>query len=232
MLCDECKHTGGRMKTKRTKEMEKALYNYCGAGGVGVYGCFEVSLGGGYGKERVDFITMDSKDEFRCYEIKSSEEDFASDAKLSFIGDFNYLLIPHGLKEKISGSEKLKSLFLHGVGLLLYKGNGKIILDHDHRAKKKTLTLAERVDLMHSMTRSLSRYCKYEFDWLFKDEDDLDEFIRTEKDAAAYKAKMKERERIAVLLYEYLPRIGEVPEKFIKVIGSRLEEEDKRNVTE
>ena len=220
------------MKTERTQEMEKALYNYCGAGGVGVYGCFEVSLGGGYGKERVDFITMDSKDEFRCYEIKSSEEDFASDAKLSFVGDFNYLLIPHGLKEKISGSEKLKSLFLHGVGLLLYKGNGKIILDHDHRAKKKTLTMAERVDLIHNMTRSLSRYCKYEFDWIFKDKDDLDEFITTERNVAAYKAQVKERERIAALLYEYLPRIGELPEKLIRVIENRLKEEDRRSDTE
>ena len=220
------------MKTKRTQEMEKALYEYSGAGGAGVYGCFEVSLGGGYGKERVDFMTMDSKDEFRCYEIKSSEEDFASDAKLSFAGDFNYLLIPHGLKEKIIGSEKLKNLFLHGAGLLIYKGNGKIVLDHNHRAKKKTLTLAKRVELMHSMTRSLSRYSKYEFNWIFVDKDDFREVLKKEKDIAAYDARIKERERIAFLLYEYLPRVGVIPEKLLEAIRIRLEEGDKRNDTE
>lgn len=45
---------------------------------------------------------------------------------------------------------------------------------------------------------------------------------------AAYKAQVKERERIAALLYEYLPRIGELPEKLIRVIENRLKEEDRR----
>lgn len=149
------------MKSNKTIEMEKALYGYSRTDGVGVYGCFEVSLGDGYGKERVDFMTMDSKDEFRCYEIKSSEEDFVSDAKLSFVGDFNYLLIPSALKRKIEGSEKYKNLYLHGVGLLLYQDNGNIVVDR--KAKKHSLSLNKRVELMHDMIRSLSRYCKCEF---------------------------------------------------------------------
>lgn len=150
------------MKTNRTMELEKALYEYSGAGGVGVYGCFEVSLGGGYGKERVDFMTMDSKDEFRCYEIKSSEEDFASEAKLSFVGDYNYLLIPHELKEKVADNERFRSLLLHGVGILLFTAGGGISVDR--KARKRPLTMARRVELMHCMTRSLSRYCKYELE--------------------------------------------------------------------
>ncbi|MBO6303958.1 MAG: hypothetical protein J6M62_02635 [Selenomonadaceae bacterium] len=220
------------MKTNRTMEMEKALYEYCKADCLGVYGCFEVAIGGGYGDERIDFITLNSKDEFRCYEIKSSKEDFDSNAKLSFTGDFNYLLIPDELKEKINESEKLKKLFLYGVGLLLYKGNGEIVPDNNHRAKKKSLTMAKRVELMHCMVRSLSRYCHCEFNWIFKDKDDLDEFISTVKNVAAYTARIKEREKICMLLYEYLPRIGVVPERAIEAIGHKLEEEDENNDTE
>ncbi|MBR3722170.1 MAG: MmcB family DNA repair protein [Selenomonadaceae bacterium] len=152
------------MKSGMTMKLERALYEYSGADRVGIYGCFEVSLGCGYGNERVDFMTMDSKDEFRCYEIKSSEEDFTSDAKLSFVGDYNYLLITYELyelKAKISVSEKLKNLFIHGIGLLIYD-NGKIKLEH--KAKKKNITTANRIELMHSMIRSLSRYCIHEFD--------------------------------------------------------------------
>ena len=150
------------MKTALTINMEKALYKYSGAGGTGIYGCFEVRLGKGYGNESVDFMTMDSRDRFRCYEIKSSEEDFFSDATLSFVGDYNFLLIPHTLKGKIEGSEKLKSLLLHGVGILIYWENGNI--SYDRSPKGRQLTMAQRVELMHCMTRSLSRYCHHEFD--------------------------------------------------------------------
>ena len=72
------------MKTKLTMAMERALYEHSKAHGVGIYGCFEVSLGEGYGNERVDYMTMDSNDTFRCYEIKESESDFNSKAKMSF----------------------------------------------------------------------------------------------------------------------------------------------------
>lgn len=147
------------MKTNITMQIENALYDYSGANNRGIYGCFEVTLGDGYGDERVDFITVDSKDEFRCYEIKSSKQDFASSAKLSFVGDFNYFVIPSELQDEICSSEKWKKLCLHGVGLLLYD-DGKIVVEH--KAKRKLVTLAKRVELLHNMVRSLSRYCIYE----------------------------------------------------------------------
>ena len=48
------------MKTNVTMKIEQALYNYSGADTVGVYGGFEVTLGSGYGDERIDFITLDN----------------------------------------------------------------------------------------------------------------------------------------------------------------------------
>ena len=153
------------MKTEFTITMERALYEYSKANGVGIYGCFEVTLGEGYGNERVDYMTMDSNDIFRCYEIKESESDFNSKAKMSFCGDLNYILMPSGLSKILEdkGNEKFKSMLLHGVGILLYWSTTGMI-SIDRKPKKKHITMAKRVELMHCMIRSLSRYCHYEFD--------------------------------------------------------------------
>ena len=63
---------------------------------MGVYGCFEVTIGYN-GKERVDYMTYDTKDIFRCYEIKVSEQDFKSNATLSFFGNYNYYVLTQEL---------------------------------------------------------------------------------------------------------------------------------------
>lgn len=222
------------MKTDLTMEMEKALYEYSGAGCAGIYGGFEVSLGDGYGQERVDYMTMDSKDEFRCYEIKSSMNDFASDAKLTFAGDYNYLFLPMELEERILVSEAVRDKFLRlkteGVGILLYDGKTVLMAT---KAKKRPLTMAKRVELMHCMVRSLSRYCECEFDLLFKNKADLNAIMEKEKRIAAHKAREKERERFFNLLMDYLPQLSEnYPQKFIKVIKEHLEQEDGENDTE
>ena len=90
------------MKTDLTKEVEQALVLATKADGIGVYGALEVTLGEGYGSERVDYMTMDCKNVFRCYEIKTSKEDFYSRAKLSFVGDFNYLVLTKDVYEQAS----------------------------------------------------------------------------------------------------------------------------------
>lgn len=56
-------------ETELTKEIKKALLYYAKADQAGVYGCYEVCLGAGYGDEYVDFMTMNSKNEFKSYEI-------------------------------------------------------------------------------------------------------------------------------------------------------------------
>ena len=52
-----------------------------------IYGCEEVTIGFWHekkGNEHVDYMTMDSHDIFRCYEIKVSMQDLKSHAKKSF----------------------------------------------------------------------------------------------------------------------------------------------------
>lgn len=92
------------LKTFETLRVEECLSNSCFTDNnkslATVYGCTEVEVGfpatriEGHNKEFVDFMSYDRKaDIFRCYEIKTSEQDLKSDAKLSFVGHLNYLVI-------------------------------------------------------------------------------------------------------------------------------------------
>jgi hypothetical protein len=137
------------MKTELTKDIEKAVYDAVGAHLLGVYGCYEVSFGAGYGDQYCDFVTMASDNVFRCYEIKITASDFRSKSKLSFAGDYNYFVMPAELYEAV------RTEIPFGIGVYLYK-KGKCKLEK--KANKKNITIGQRVDLMHGMIRSLSRY--------------------------------------------------------------------------
>lgn len=68
-----------------------------------IYGCEEITIGfsnNGHGNEIVDFMTMDSKGIIKCYEIKVTIEDFKSDAKKSWYGHYNYLVVGSDLWNK------------------------------------------------------------------------------------------------------------------------------------
>lgn len=67
---------------------------------IGVFGCLEVTIGFG-GKERVDFMTYDTKGIFRCYEIKVSKSDFHSKHANSFVGHYNYYVVTQDLYNQI-----------------------------------------------------------------------------------------------------------------------------------
>ena len=49
------------MKTALTKEIEQSLIFATRANEPGIYGALEVTLGEGYGTERIDYMTMDTK---------------------------------------------------------------------------------------------------------------------------------------------------------------------------
>ena len=137
------------MKTELTKDIKKAIFKEVGACGLGVYGCIEVAFGKAYGDQYCDFMTMDSNSVFRCYEIKISKSDFRSKNKLSFYGDYNYIVMPKELYEEV------KSEVYYGLGVYLY--DGKVCKLH-RKSNKTKVTIGERVDLMHCMVRSLSRF--------------------------------------------------------------------------
>ena len=63
------------MKTAETVALEKAIRRATYK--MGTFGCYEVTIGYG-GRERVDYMTYDTKGIFRCYEVKVSKADFHS----------------------------------------------------------------------------------------------------------------------------------------------------------
>ena len=136
------------MKTDLTKEIELAIYKEVQADGLGVYGWFEVSFGSGSGDQYCDFSTMSSDNIFRCYEIKISENDFRSKNKLSFLGDYNYFVLPKELYEKV------KTEIPFGIGVYTFF-KGKCYCSQ--KARKQNITLGERINLIHWFIRSLSR---------------------------------------------------------------------------
>lgn len=109
---------------------------------MGVYGCFEVTIGFS-GSERVDYITYDTKGVWRCYEIKVSKADFHSKAAKSFIGNYNYYVMPGSLYDAV------KDEIPAHIGV--YVG-GECI----KKAKKQPLGVDEAI-LKDSLIRSLYR---------------------------------------------------------------------------
>lgn len=127
-------------KTEVTTEMERQIY--AATKKQGVFGCFEVTIGW-FGKERVDYLTLDTKGIWRCYEVKVSVSDFRSKARKTFCGHYNYYVMPRELYEKVKA--EIPSHIGVYIGGWLEK-----------RAKKQDLTVEEDI-LKASLIRSLSR---------------------------------------------------------------------------
>lgn len=103
------------MKTKLTKNLELTLYQYCYE--QQAYVVEEVSMPDKKGI--VDTLSYqqlpDGSIEWRCYELKVTKNDFHSKAKLSFIGNYNYFVLPQKLYEEVA--DEIPS----HIGVLIYR---------------------------------------------------------------------------------------------------------------
>lgn len=133
-------------KTEETLKLEQQIYNSTKK--QGVFGCYEVTIGW-FGHERVDYMTYDTKGIFRCYEIKVSKSDFNSKAKVSFVGQYNYYVMPYELYEQV------KEEIPKEVGV--YVGTNSYYCESVKRAVKQDLKVDEQI-LKDSLIRSLTRY--------------------------------------------------------------------------
>lgn len=113
------------------------------------YGVLNVNLEKGSGQ--VDYITMDDKDIFRCYEIRT-EDDFSLKEKMYFVGNYNFLVLSEDVYEKL---KKNIERGFYGVGIYTYNGYELKLI---RRATLKTVHLSEKVRLMQCMIHTLSRY--------------------------------------------------------------------------
>lgn len=129
-------------KTNLTKELEHAIMKEKSD----CFGCLEVTIGW-YGEGRVDFMTMDCKEIFRCFEIKISKSDFRSKHGHNFVGHFNYYVLPEELYKEV------KDEIPKAVGVYTWNG---ACLSLSKRPKKQELTVDINV-LKNSLIRSLYR---------------------------------------------------------------------------
>lgn len=158
-------------KTDLTKQLERQLWHHTKKRGT--FGCFEVTLGW-YGKQRVDYITYDTKGVWRCYEVKVSKSDFYSGAVNSFVGNYNYYVMPKELYKEV------KQDIPTYIGV--YIPNARK-LSSIKNSRKQELKLDEKT-LKDSMIRSLYR----ESEKTISNNDAL-EIDRLRKDLARSKKK-------------------------------------------
>ena len=141
-------------KTELTRRAERAVwYN---TQKMGTFGCFEVTIGW-FGKEIVDYITYDTNAEIRCYEIKVSKQDFLSKAKQTFIGHFNYYVMPEELYNQLIKENTPGLLFQinsYGTGVYTF---GKTGWQNVRKAKRRKVNHSVVATVLESMLRSTSR---------------------------------------------------------------------------
>lgn len=131
-------------KTDSTLKLEKNLWNHTKKRGT--FACYEVTIGW-YGRERVDYITYNTEGIWRCYEVKASRADFYSKAKVSFLGHYNYYVMPAKVFKEV------KDDVPSHIGVYVPKGKK---LRSAKNAKRQELGVDEQV-LKDSMIRSLYR---------------------------------------------------------------------------
>lgn len=168
-------------KSDLTLKLEKEIWSATRK--QGLFGCFEVTIGW-FGKERVDYLTYDTKGIWRCYEIKTSKSDFHSKSNNTFIGHFNYYVMTKDLyklvKEEIP---KHVGVYVDGICVKNPKkqelGVDEQILknslirslyrDAEKLIKSETPSIVESKDRqINYYKRELKKYKKYYSDLLYK----------------------------------------------------------------
>lgn len=139
-----------------TKEIENIAYNYLWK--KGWYGVFEVAIPRAivnkYHRERVDFLTYETTGIYRAYEIKRNKADFYSGCAWSWIGNYNYFIMPCELYYEV------KDDIPDGIGVWVVREYNKS-MECIKKPKRREL-LCSSTDMMFAMMQSMSReYKKY-----------------------------------------------------------------------
>lgn len=155
------------IKRIETKIIEKVLLNSCFGSNPKLatdYGTTEVTIDFlKTGRELVDFMSYNArKDVIKCYEIKVTMEDFRSNAKKSWHGNYNYLVISNDLYSKMSLDDWKKEI-PKGVGIIVVgiKSESKEIV---LRAVKKDISQEIKDMLKNCLIRSMF-YQNVKTDW-------------------------------------------------------------------
>lgn len=153
-------------KTVETIKAEYCIANDCKKRDW--FGCHEVTIGW-RGNERVDYMSVDKKNNIRCFEIKVSKSDFYSKAKNSFCGNYNYYVMPKELFEQV------KHDIPHHVGVFMFDAHtfAEQVYGYLYSLKKATKVNIDNADdmkmyLMRSMARECYKTTLSNTDWIGK----------------------------------------------------------------
>lgn len=92
---------------------------------------------------------------WKCFEIKISYEDFKSNAAKTFIGDYNYYLIPDTLLEKVDKEiPSYIGIYVYQTTEPKYRWQNRI---YCHRRAKKQELKCTQDELYYGMIKSLYR---------------------------------------------------------------------------
>lgn len=119
-------------------------------------------------------MTMDSKGIIKCYEIKVTLSDLKSNAKKSWYGNYNYLVVTSELYDKIQDwNEYIPST----IGIIkAIINNNKVLFVGERKCKKIKIDDETSIMLKESMVRSMYwKMIKY------KKADSIDERKKLEK---------------------------------------------------
>lgn len=139
-----------------TKDIENIAYNYFWK--KGWYGVFEVAIPRAivnkYHRERVDLLSYETSGVYRAYEIKRDKNDFYSGCAWSWIGNYNYFIMPYSLYNEV------KQDIPNDIGVWVIRERSKT-MECIKKPKYREL-LCSSADMMFSMMQAMSReYKKY-----------------------------------------------------------------------
>ena len=142
-----------------TKELEDILYFSLWK--QGTYMCFEVAMPNPSGRvmkslERVDMLSYETKGIWRFYELKVSKSDFHSKHKVTFLGHYNYYVMPYSLFVEVQ--EEIPDWV--GVYAAYESGNLQCV----KKPKKQELQIDHELlmfNFMQALSRENTKYRKY-----------------------------------------------------------------------
>ncbi len=154
-------------KTEATLQLERSLWHNTRK--QGTFACMEVTIGIN-GHERVDFLTWETNGTWRAYEIKVTKEDFRSKAAKSFVGNFNYYVMPYKLYCELQRERP------EGIGVRCECG---VVV----KPKRKKTAVSHEV-LMTSLMRSMYREAEKYVNAVIEDQTPEQHKAKKEKEAA------------------------------------------------
>lgn len=209
-------------KSKETLDLENALIRDTKE--KRIYGCEEITIGfynNGHGNEIADFITMDSKGILKCYEIKVTLQDLKSNAKKSWYGHYNYLVVSKELYDSIIC---FKEFIPRYVGIIV--GTSLSVVK---KPTKQMLDTETEIMLKESLVRSMYwKVDKYKnANNLEKQKELLSRIRKVEKERDEYYKDMLHAERI-ISEYEKYKAYNDGLEDFDLEQSARAEREKYR----